>query len=83
MHFRRIRAWSEGDATDADGRLTNSVAGSVVTTYTHDLYGRRTSAESTVSATAYTWDAAGQLAGLITPGASATYAYGQAACASP
>ena len=76
MHFRRIRAWSEGDATDADGRLTSSVTGSVATTYTHDHYGRRTSAESAASATTYSRDAARPLAGLTTPDASATFAYG-------
>ena len=69
---------------DADNRLTLAVTGSSVTTYTNDLYGRRTSEitsedpSATPVATTYTWDAMGHLAGVsLDDGATVcSYSYG-------
>ena len=62
-------------AYDAENRLTGST-GSIVATYTNDLYGRRTSRVTASGVTTYTWDPTGHLTQVVSQDATITYAYG-------
>ncbi|MHB1342589.1 MAG: RHS repeat-associated core domain-containing protein [Coriobacteriia bacterium] len=63
-------------ASDAENRLTRSVAGSIVTTFTNDLYGRRTARITPSGTTTYTWDPSGHLSSVTSADTTVTYAYG-------
>ena len=60
----------------ARNRLTSSVTGTQTTTYTNDLYGRRTAKSTDAGSAAYTWDALGHLTGIASQDSTITYAYG-------
>lgn len=62
-------------AYDLEGRIATMSAGSAVTTFTHDLYGRMTGRSGAASAT-YEWDALGHLAAVETTAARVAFAYG-------